>query len=649
MARPALRLSPLLLCAACVTASVAEPARPVASDPSPVKAAQLERSPVPAPQSLVMLVRAARPEETLRALGKLYPLPLDLGKELEESSGGASRFIDFAESFELAVVVAPQSGQGFLPQLSAAISLPLKPDSAAFLDFAAKKGAAIELLEEGRTRIAREAQVCELWAREQGPSRLICSNSAPTLSELGPWLARTVPTLAKPSEDVQLRLDYGPLNADLNPKLAVFLNEQLGLLAGEVISPIFRDPRLSADLVSAGQQLLSGLNDLGSLNGGLQVDQATGRVTVRLQLEYQSKSSWFTRLWTEDMRLGPPPAVYFQLPRDSEGAFFGRGFNQSQFSEPRAFVELAWKKGIEQLAKDLEGRLRASDTKSFAALIPAIPRLEGEWAWAFGSLPAAADKPVAASGPEQEVLQFEAKYRQAMGWSVFAAFGELEDLLKFFERGIDAEKRFAAMRKAEADQRLKRASAKTKASLKAKREALDRFEPKFRVSRNPVGYPKGSALIDVKFGFNNKDLADPLSDAEQPLDKPQPEQKLVRGTLPLTIAMIPDGKGRYLWGLSADADVLKAKLLGSQNGAPSAETLAARTDLGRVRGDTSSAGYVSVAELARRLAWLGQPGEHEQLLELLGKLGDKSNRRLSFAVEGVPGDKPKLTVTMLLE
>ena len=164
-----------------------------------------------------MLVRAARPEQTLRALGKLYPLPLDLSKELEEPSGGASRFIDFAESFELAVVVAPQSGEGFLPQLSAAISLPMKPDSAGFLDFVASKGAAIERVDEGRTRIAREEQVCELWAREQGPSRLICSNSAPTLSELGPWLARTVPTLAKPNEDVQLQLDFGPLNADRPP------------------------------------------------------------------------------------------------------------------------------------------------------------------------------------------------------------------------------------------------------------------------------------------------------------------------------------------------------------------------------------------------------------------------------------------------
>jgi hypothetical protein len=381
-----------------------------------------------------MLVRAFRPEKSWRALASVYSLPVDLANELEGPSAGAGTFIDFAESVELAVFVAPQSDQGVLPQLSAVVSLPLKPNTAEFLDFVAKKGATVERTE--RTRIVRDEQVCVLWAEGEHASRLLCSNSEPTLREVGPWLSSTA--LTKPSEDLQLSLDFAPLNADLKPKLTVVLNEQLGLLAGELVSPVFKEPPMSAKLVSGGQQLLAGLSDLGTLQASLRLDEGTGRLALNAELQYRSKESWLTRLWADDLRQGPPPGIFMQLPKDSEGAFFGRGFQQSQFVEPRAFIEHAWTKGIELLATQSDGRMRAADARSFAALIPALPHLDGEWAWAFGSVPVTLAKPASVPPtPQEEVQQFEARYRQALGWSVFAVGGEPKELLTFFERGID--------------------------------------------------------------------------------------------------------------------------------------------------------------------------------------------------------------------
>ena len=186
-----------------------KPADNTLETPTPVADAPPDFSPVPAPESLFLVARASSPAASWRAINKLHPIPFDVERELSKVTEGASAFIDLSGSFDAAMGVDPATLDGDDPDFSFAVSIPLKPMTLDVVEFLRKKGDSVEPNGPGRYRIkSGEKLRCELWDIPERAPRLVCADDADSQKTLGEWLARTLPTLEKSTEDLLVTVDF---------------------------------------------------------------------------------------------------------------------------------------------------------------------------------------------------------------------------------------------------------------------------------------------------------------------------------------------------------------------------------------------------------------------------------------------------------
>jgi hypothetical protein len=643
-----LALSSLL--AACAASTPAVPTTPGADDvqaavPAP-QAGAPDTSPVAAPANLVLVLRANNPRKAWETINRWQPLPVDAEKELAKKTDGVSNFIEWSESFDLALTVEPSSLSSGKPEFRFAASIPLKGNTTELLDLVEKKGDTVESLGGGRYRISSGSKLsCELWALPDRAPRVICSDESSSLREIAPWLARTLPTQEKPAEDLLLTLDINPARESLLKTAKPMVEEALGELTEELARDGMSSPVIESGLSSFARNSLALLADLSNFKLGLALGKGA---TLSGELSFRSRSSWFTQLYTDDLKDAPAPELFFRLPKDADIGFFGRVADPAKFEGFREFAAEAMRLGFVAAEKDAMP-LSPQDKEAFSGLLSAWPSSSGMWVFAHGPTPERAGAPVKGKRrtPAERIKEAQARFSNALGYTLAAGDGSAAEFVKFLRASITAEQRFVALLKAEADQKLKNADASMRSFYKAQREELNTKEPKLKLTQDPTGYPKGSALLEVTFTFDSSDVPTmddsedfSVSDERRPAAKPLPK---AQGSLTIFVAVVPDEGGKVAYGFSADAATLKRKLLGLRAGASTLDSLAARSDLGGLKAPMSSGGFLTAGGPLRRLAGLdAEDRDSRDLLEFLKIAPAVASTPIVFSVTGRSGETPTL-------
>jgi hypothetical protein len=615
-------------------------------------------APVAQPESVFLVVRAPSPDKSWRAINRLQPLPFELEKELAQETQRLSGFVDLTESFDVAVGVDKATIRSMDPKFFFAASIPLKQETGELLSFLEKKGDRVESLGGGRYRIASGEKLrCELWTLQARAPRLVCGDGGDSLRELSPWMARTLPTLPKPTDDLSLMLDFAPARDEVVGMLTKQVDAGLGELEEELADDGLADREVLAGVRSAARHGVSFLSDLGKLEVGLSLE---GDPSLSAALAFRSKTSWFTRLYTDAAKDAPAPEMFFRLPKDADAAFFGRSADPSLFADATTVTRRGLTMLLDFAQKESDGIMDAKDRQAFLDLFEALPRSGGSWVIGAGPIPTRAGVKRAegkALSPAEKVKEVQARFANAVGYFVAGGDGDAAEMIKFVTAAVEAEKRFVRILKADADADLKKAPRDMQDFYKRQRAELDANEPKLALKRDPAGYPKGSAVLEMTFQFDSDDFGQELTMMQEapamPTTKRRPPPKVAppaKGTLTLHLAIVPDDGGKLAYGVSADAETLKKKLLGMRAGAAGSETLGSRPDLAKLKKPLAGGGFVTLGGPLTRLAGL-EPDDRDSrdVLQMLQAMPSLGKSPVFWTVNGTPGDAPTLKYTMTID
>ncbi len=619
----------------------------------------LDMSPVPAPKSLILLVRGTNPKKTLDTVQRLVSIPIKLETLLNEATEGASAHIDLGESFDVALALDPSTRDIDDPKFFIAFSVPLAQEFKPLLDMLVKEGQEVEQLGPELWRVREKSSkglTCEVLAPKGRAPRLVCGEGESSYRELGPWLARTLPTSPKPAQDLWFRADFGPVRDVLVPKLKAEIDKELGDARKDLARAGVADPELLDVPSVVAKELTLSLEELDRLEGGLELDGTKVQLKLSGELSFRGNQSWVTKVLTDGAgKPAPPPEMFWRLPKDADSALFGRSADPALFAGVRRVAKKGMSVGLDVLQRESDGVLKDPDKQAFLAVLEAWPSSKGVWVSASGTLAPlgggfpAGGKPETFT-PAHAIVEAKNKGRALLGWSIIGAEGNPEDLVSFFVKTNDAYGRIVRIVKSELDERAKKAPASLKEHYRKERAELDALLPKTKVVRNPPGYPKGSAVIEIDISFSSEDVWTLTHPGSWDSRSEHPKGRTVRGSLPMRIAIVPDEPGKYLWGYSGDPDVLKQKMAVAAKGASLDATLASRKDLERLKRPMQGGGFLSYGRTFENFAKM-DPNDRDmkELVTILQMLPNKGSAPVFFFGGGRGGSTPSISAEVVLD
>ena len=334
----------------------------VSSSPAP------ELGAVPDPPALVVSGRLAKPSASLAIVRAWTKLPMPQAEEVTELAMGtaAGALVDLDQPIDFAVAV---TGMGLHLRDRSAVSLALKNVDAAKATLAEHfklvpgDNGALLLQAVGHSdrhdddetegeHDGDEPRPCEIApSYGSAPMRLVCGWSPQALSEVGPWLTRTMTRTAATSDlHVDLRLQ------PLRPAISAGRRFIGGLLASGVAGGAagVRDfiAAIAGDAVDFALDLES---------ASLDVVLTEPEVSANATLRFSGRASSLTRIATAhpDRAAAPPPA-YWQLPADADFAVFGRGIDEAEFAH--------WRDPLLRMVGDLLAEYDSKDADKKAVL-----------------------------------------------------------------------------------------------------------------------------------------------------------------------------------------------------------------------------------------------------------------------------------------
>jgi hypothetical protein len=658
MKRAALGILPAIfgLLACTPQASVTSPApqapvAPAAAVAEPVAFAASDWTPVPAPAGLLVEVQADGLDRTLATVEKLSRLR-SLRTMVEGALDGLPRHLDLTEPVRAIVAVDLQSTppEKLLDRDPfIGVSLTLKSSYPELLDRARAVSATVTQLGTDRYRItANNGEIlCTLGVPPGQKPRLACARGAEASRALEPFLLRNVPVASTMPRDLGLRIQLAPLADTLLPVARRELDRELPKALDELRGKPFGDPEL-VDAVStiANEALLFG-EELDSLSLAIGVDADRSEATVRGDLAFRDQKSWLvTTLTDRNDRVAPAPEFYWRLPKDASAAMFGTSLDPAHFVGMRRVLRKALGIGLQQ------SPLAAADQQAVLALLDKIPRTDGVWASASGavaSVPGGEVAKGAAMTPKQAIARAQRFANAWVGWTIASEAGDPAQLVAFLEQLADVYARGVKLARDEARAEVKSASPDMKRYAEERLATVERA-PKLTITRNPARLPKGSFQIDLAMEILSTDVWD-LAETEKDWDKrvEHPKGAPAKGKLALRIAVVPDGEGRYLYGVSTDGAALHAHLLASLRGAKTEGTLASRTDLGRLRRPLRSGGFISYGRFLDTLQNLGDTPEMAVLEGVVAGLPNKGASPVFVEGGGATGPRPSMRFELLVD
>ncbi|WP_437734051.1 hypothetical protein [Sorangium sp. So ce1335] len=616
----------------------------VKAAPSQAAAPAFDLSPVAEPAGIVGVVRWSNPAATLSSVAACAGLSPSLA---EAGAQGLSAGL-------LGELVSPSIDAN---QLASVVALDAPVHLLVALDDGSKRGTPIGAVSIGLTSLERARGTLEagatltevkpgLWkiggkepsssscflAASAGstPARLLCGDRDRDVTTLGPYLARTLPTLAPEARDLHGEIRFVPLSA----KYGGMAKQQLGAL------PILAQSQLAighpqfdralTDASTAVQEELAALiDDASRAVVDLRVDNQSC-VNLTAALELRGQSSWMSKTMTDSAnRAGPAPALYWRAPKDSHGAFFDHGYDPAHYTgilkTLRAMVE-GW------LEKEKIGT--PADRKALGDVL-SLPINQAPSVSAHGYVdPPPADASKGAK-PTQNQL-FESMMGGLVGWNLFGIEEAPDTYVKYLKNVV---------------------AAYNTPGLRKRLPELD-VDPKDlpKVKTTPAPKELGKTSLAVEIQIVNE--VPPLDDDAAPGGKAKPKQKLT-----VTLHLLVMGEEKTTWiAFGHDKRELLRRLAMVKTGAPDTETLASRPGLEKLKtGKFVSGGFTTLAPITRTLQnvlttlsgsgaqqGLALPAEARQFGEALAKLPHKGEGLMFMTTQGQGGAAPRAELSINL-
>lgn len=441
-------------------------------------------------------------------------------------------------------------------------------------------------------------RTCELAPSfGDAPVRIVCGMTKKDMTTLGPWLTRTAPRTPAPA-DLHLDVRLAPLKETIAEGKKL-IGAMLGSILGARLHMTW-----GRDLALA---VVGDFADLASDMDGTTVDftLSDSGATETATAQLSGTTSLIGRIAVaHPERNGPPPPAFWQMPADSDAAFFTRGLDDSLTAHARQL-----------LTDTLGGALvqdGASDTDAKAV------------ATAFGKLLTGAPV-VDASGMDHAALRKALDAERSVGGGDAAARLEAkhntsEELLGW--NVLEVEQPTAPLSAAVKEL----AASMNKPSLLAARRKQDKEAGVVALRSAPVGKTAGLPAGTTQWIL---ELPPPVhhtrADREGKKDakkKPTPAAKPVL----VHIFMAPDGARTWV-GFGGDEAVVAAKLAASMGAG--GDNLGGRAELASLKSaSVGTAALLSARGLALlpirfRLALGGSAFGASEALGDLEKMSDK--------------------------
>ncbi|WP_437780054.1 hypothetical protein [Sorangium sp. So ce1097] len=615
----------------------------VKAGPSQAAAPAFDLSPVAEPAGIVGVLRWSNPAATLSSVAACAGLSPSLA---EAGAQGLSAGL-------LGELVSPSIDAN---QLASVVALDAPVHLVVALDEGSKRGTPIgavslglQSLERARGALEAGATLTEvkpgLWkiggkepassscflaaSAGSAPARLLCGDRDRDVTTLGPYLARTLPTLAPEARDLHGELRFVPLSA----KYGGMAKQQLGglsILAQSQLSighPQF-DRALTDASTAVQEELVALIDDASKAVVDLRVDNQSC-VNLTAALELRGQSSWLAKTMADSAnRAGPAPALYWRAPKDSHGAFFDHGYDPAHYSGMlktlRAMLE-GW------LEKEKIGT--PADRKALGDVL-SLPINQTPSVSAHGYVdpqPAAATAAKAAKPTPNELL--DSMMGGFIGWNLFGIEEAPDTYVKYLKNVV---------------------ATYNKPALRKRLPELD-IDPKELPTVKTVQAPKelGKSSLAVEIQIVNE--VPPL-DGDVVSDT-KPKQKLT-----VTLHLLVMGEEKTTWiAFGHDKRELLRRLAMVKTGAPETETLASRPGLEKLKtGKFASGGFTTLAPITRTLqnvlttlsgpgaTGMALPAEARQFGEALAKLPHKGEGLMFLTAQGQGGAAPRAELTINL-
>lgn len=570
--------------AACEPTQVNAPPQPkpvevaLPAEPSASASAGPDLAPVPEPADIVGIGRWRSPMATvtnLASCGGVAPVIVEVNARMgvdmllrQFMRGGDTRKLAALVSLEAPIdVVAVLDADERPRPPHAAIALGLTSLDSAKVALGADAGGPEIAPGVWQVKGVRGAACGVAASAGATPARLVCAEREKTLAALAPYLARTLPGVDLGGPDMHLEARVGVLEKRYGGSLRKLLRALPGALSTEYGIGDARFDRLlfetGTDVQEDAGKLLA---DVQRLTAEVRSERSGSCLRAKVDADLSGRTSWVAQALTDRLdRSGPPPAIYWRQPKDSDAALYGRGVDAARFSPVIGRL-----RELLDAALATEG-FAASDRKKITDLLDLPYGKDTSTVLSLGAvsapLPAAGTKDM-----ERKVL--EAGFAGVMGWTLVGMDEGPAVLDRRLKAMVDAYK-----------------AAGVQASLKKSMGSDAKHLPLVKSGAAPASLGAGAKAIEITI----PNLEVPPPPGGRP-GKPQ--------TMGLTVHLLtmPDGDSTWL-AIGATKDELVKRLAVVKASAGDKGQLASRSDLDPLRnGRQMLGGFVSAAPVAQRIS-----------------------------------------------
>ncbi|AUX48940.1 hypothetical protein SOCE26_104850 [Sorangium cellulosum] len=603
-------------------------------------------SPVAEPAAVVGVLRWGNPAATLSSLaacGGLSPTVADASAQAIASTLLSELVSSSIDTNQLAGVLALDAPVHLLVALdeSAKQAKPMAAVSFGLSSLERARGA----LEAGATLTEVKPGMWKIGGKEpsssscflaasagSAPARLLCGDRDRDVTALGPYLARTLPTLSPEERDLHGEVRFVPISAKYG-EMAKRDLRGLPILAQSQLAigqPQF--DRALTDAATAVQGELAALiDDAGKAFIDVRVDsQSCMNLTAGLELRGQS--SWLAGTMADEARrAGPAPALYWRAPKDSYSAFFDQGGDPARYGDIlktlRAMLE-GW------LEKEKIGR--PADRKALADVLSLPVNQPAASVSAHGDIPPAPAAAKTGQAAPNELL--DGLLGGFIGWNLYGVDAAPDGLIKYLKNAVVAY---------------------NTPGLRTRLPDVD-IDPKQLPTVKTVPAPKDLGKNALAVEIQIKDI--PKLDDGAAAGSTPPANKAKPKPTTVTLHLLLMGEEKTTWiAFGHDRRELLRRLTMVKAGAPDAETLASRPGLEPLKsGKFVYGGFTTLAPITRGiqnvLTTLSGPGagsgllppEARQFGDALAKLPHKGEGLMLVTAQDQGGAAPRPAISINL-
>lgn len=644
-------------------------------------------SPVPEPGDVVHAGRWKNPAATLSALAGCAGLDPRLlennGKRLADIilRNALNAEFDTAQLANLVALDTPiDSAMVLIQNPKKKVPLPAFAMSVGLTSLERAKGALEGKIVEvapGMWRVGSkdDTDVTCFIAASAGsaPARLICGERDRDVLAVGPYLARTMPTLSMAGADAHADFRFTPIaeryGKDLRQQLKgipILLESQ-----GTLGEPKF-DKAVAAAAAALQDEVGALIGDFDKVSVDIGVDPAMC-IQGSAQVMMRGNASWISGTMADSAQnAGPAPSLFWRLPRESTLATYAHG------SDPARF------KPVLQVVRDLaDGAMahfnigKPADRKAVVDLLDMPHGKDTNTVQAVGyfdeTAPAQTAKKDEAPDPQKLI---DSLLNGFVGWTLIGVDEGPAATTKMLKGFIDAYNKHAALAvtREKAEQKFKDPKGREVWELNEKERAdrekklgprslftmmLDegdveaKYLPTVKSVAAPASLGKGAMDVEIKFSFDvDEEDLEVLGGGRSQGDG----KKAKKRVLSASIHVLLMGEDKATWvAIGADREALAKKLLSVKAGAPSTSSLASRPGLEPLKNKKLvSGGFFTIAPVTRIGVGVGSllslvpgaaPPEVNEIVRLLSNLPHKGETPIFFMTEAQGGSAPKTSMS----